>query len=109
MKRMMAVSLAGMVGNGPGRYFADHRVAYGLSLAGAAGTAGYAAVRALRATGTKRVPWTALAVLEGAITVGVVGVRRAAVGGHRSHGERGRGRRRLGGHVHHRHDLAGVM
>jgi hypothetical protein len=77
MKRMMAVGLAGMVGNGPGRYFADHPVAYGLSVAGAAGTAGYAAVRALRATGTKRVPWTALAVLEGVITVGVVGVRRA--------------------------------
>ncbi len=74
--------------SGPGQYFAAHPAAYRLSLAGAGGTALYAAMRTLRTPGPRRVPWLALAVLEAAITCGIVCARRAAtpataVTGHR--------------------------
>jgi hypothetical protein len=56
----------------PGRYFADHRTRYLVSLAGSGGTALYATWRAYRCAGIRRVPWLALAVLEAAIAVGIV-------------------------------------
>lgn len=64
---------------GPGRFFADHPVVYGLSLAGSTGTAAYAAVRALGATDARRVSWAALALLEAAITAGIMKARNSAV------------------------------
>jgi hypothetical protein len=61
--------------NGPGRYFADHPIVYRLSLAGAAG---YATLRAVWTPGRRRLPWIALAVLEAAITIGIVNARQTA-------------------------------
>lgn len=55
--------------NGPGTYVAGHPAVYRLSLADAAGTALYATLRAVRTPGLRRVPWTAVAVLEAAITL----------------------------------------
>lgn len=63
---------------GPGTYFAGHPVGFRLSLAGAAGTALYATLRAVRTPGLRRVPWTALAIVEAAITLGIMNARRAA-------------------------------
>jgi hypothetical protein len=60
---------------GPGRYLADHPAIYRLSLAGSTATAAYAAVRARRAP-SARIPWTALALLEAAITAGIMNARR---------------------------------
>lgn len=57
---------------GPGRYFADHRAMYRLSIVGSAGTAGYATYRAVRVAGRRRRQWIALAILEAAITAGLV-------------------------------------
>jgi hypothetical protein len=57
---------------GPGQYFAQHPVAYGLSVAGSTFATAYAAVRAANATGARRVPWLAMAVLEAAITAGII-------------------------------------
>jgi hypothetical protein len=67
-----------MAAGGPGRFFADHPILYRLSLAGSTGTAGYAAIRALRARGTRRIPWIALALLEATIAVGIMDQRRQA-------------------------------
>jgi len=62
---------AGTTTGGPGRYFVEHPALYRASLAGSGGTALYAAWRAGRAVGARRVPWAALAVLEGAIAAGI--------------------------------------
>ncbi len=64
---------------GPGRFFAEHPAVYQLSLAGAIGTAGYAAARASGARGGRRIPWAALGLLEVGIATGIVSVRRAAL------------------------------
>jgi hypothetical protein len=64
--------------NGPGRYFARHPTVYRLSLAGAAGTALYATLGAVRTPSVRRLPWTALAILEAAITIGIINARRTA-------------------------------
>jgi hypothetical protein len=64
--------------NGPGRYLARHPTVYRLSLAGAAGTALYATLGAVRTPGVRRLPWTALAILEAAITIGIINARRTA-------------------------------
>ncbi len=53
-----------------------HPAIYRLSLAGSTTTAAYAAVRARRAPSARRIPWTALALLEAAITAGMMNARR---------------------------------
>jgi hypothetical protein len=62
----------------PGRYFVDHPAVYGLSLTGAGGIAGYAAFRACRHAEVRAFRWIGLAVLQVAITVGIVSVGRRA-------------------------------
>ena len=69
---------------GPGPFFAGHPALYRLALAGAAATATYAAVRAVRANGAHRVPWLALAATQAAITAGIVTERNAAAHSTRS-------------------------
>jgi hypothetical protein len=71
-------SKARVSARGPGRVFADHSRVYWLSLAGSGGACAYALVRAARARDRRR-PWAALALLESAITVGIVRARRSAV------------------------------
>ena len=61
--------------SGPGRYFANHPAVYRVSLAGSAGTTLYAVWRTMRATGARRVSWVSLALLEAAITAGVIHAR----------------------------------
>lgn len=57
---------------GPGRFFVNHPGLYGMSVAAAAGTAMYAAVRSAREVGRRRLPWVALAVVEAGISAGMV-------------------------------------
>jgi hypothetical protein len=64
--------------SGPGGYFLRHPIAYRVSLAGSAGTALYAAVRAMQAHRTRRMGWTALAALETTITIGIARTRARA-------------------------------
>jgi hypothetical protein len=58
--------------NGPGDFFAVHRAAYVLSIAGALGASVAMVVRAVRAGGTDRLAWAALALLEVAIAGGIM-------------------------------------
>jgi hypothetical protein len=67
----------GATRDGPGRFFASHPALYRVSVAAAAGTAGYAGVRSVRAAGARRLPWIALAVLEAGIAAGMVHAARA--------------------------------
>jgi hypothetical protein len=68
---------AGMDARGPGAFFCDHPGLYALSLAGAFGTAGYAAVEARKAE-SGRARWWALAGLIAAQAVGMAASRRRA-------------------------------
>jgi hypothetical protein len=61
--------------NGPGRYFANHPAVYRMSLAGSAGTTLYAVWRSVRTAGARRWPWIAVALLEAAITAGMIAGR----------------------------------
>ncbi len=58
--------------NGPGRYFANHPAVYRMSLTGSAGTTLYAVWRSTRSAGTRRAAWITLALLEAAITAGMI-------------------------------------
>ena len=60
---------------GPGSYFTDHPAMYRISLVGSAGTAVYATLRAIRTPGIRRLHWVWLAILEAAITIGIVNSR----------------------------------
>jgi hypothetical protein len=62
--------------SGPGRYFADHPAVYRISVVGSGGVALYAASRAVRAAGARRASWMALALLETAITAGMMQARQ---------------------------------
>jgi len=64
--------------DGPGRYFAEHPVAWALSLAGASAAVSIFATRAAFARGPRRLGWIALFVLEVAIFIGIVVVREDA-------------------------------
>jgi hypothetical protein len=68
---------AGMNARGPGAFFCDHPGLYALSLAGALGTAGYAAVEARNAE-SGRTRWWALAGLTATQAVGMAASRRRA-------------------------------
>jgi hypothetical protein len=61
---------------GPVRYLAEHPALHALSLLGAAGAAGAFALRAARATGTRRLGWAALAALELGVVAGILAVPR---------------------------------
>lgn len=63
---------------GPGAFFRDHPGAFVASLAGALGTAAYAAVGARRADEGRAVRWWALAALTTAQAVGIASARRRA-------------------------------
>lgn len=63
---------------GPGRFFAGHPTAFRLSLAGSSGASAYALIRARSPRSTRRLPWAAMALLEAAITVGIVRARNSA-------------------------------
>jgi hypothetical protein len=66
-----------MDARGPGSFFCDHPGRYALSLAGALGTAGYAAVQARKAE-SGRTRWWALAGLTATQAVGMAASRRRA-------------------------------
>jgi hypothetical protein len=78
-------------GDGPARYFADHPLAYGLSLAGSAGTALYALAVATRPGHRRRVMWLALGAHCLAQFAGIVAatelVRRQVHAGQAHHGQ----------------------
>ena len=59
-------------------FFRDHGVAYALSLAGALGTAGYAATKARRVGPEQTLWWWALAGLTLAQAIGIAAVRQRA-------------------------------
>jgi len=63
---------------GPARYFAEHPVAYALSLAGASAAVSLFATRAACTRGSRRIGWIALFALEAAIFIGIVVVREEA-------------------------------
>jgi hypothetical protein len=67
-----------MSARGPGTFFRDHLGLYALSLAGALGTAGYAAVEARKAEPGRAPPWWALAALTATQAVGMAASRRRA-------------------------------
>jgi hypothetical protein len=60
---------------GPPRYLAEHPIAWALSLAGATGAAAAMTARAARAHGSRRCGWTALALLELGIALGILRLR----------------------------------
>jgi hypothetical protein len=61
---------------GPAEFLVDHPSLYALSLLGAAGATAALAARAARADGLRRLGWSALAVLELGITLGILDLRR---------------------------------
>lgn len=67
-----AARLRGASVDGPARYFADHPLAYGLALAGSAGTALYALAIAARPGRPHRVMWLALGANCAAQAVGII-------------------------------------
>jgi hypothetical protein len=71
----MSVFDAQPAATGPGRFFATHPALYRLSLAGSSGAATYALMRFGSPRGDRRRLWAAMAVLEAAITVGIVRAR----------------------------------
>lgn len=73
---------------GPARYFAEHPVAYALSLAGASAAVSIFATRAACSRGSRRLGWIALFALEAAIFIGIVVVREEAVRALRLEGSR---------------------
>lgn len=62
---------------GPGKYLVGHPVAYAASLVGASWAAAIFATRAGHSRGAKRIGWAALAVLELAIFLGILSLRRS--------------------------------
>jgi hypothetical protein len=75
----MPVFDAQLTAIGPGRLFASHPAAYWLSLAGSSSASAYALVRLGSPRGDRRPLWAAMAVLEAAITVGIVRTRSSAM------------------------------
>jgi hypothetical protein len=73
-----------MSARGPGAFFCEHPGLYALGLAGALGTAGYAAVNARKAEAGPAPGWWALAGLTATQAVGMAASRRRA----RTAGER---------------------
>lgn len=63
---------------GPARYFAEHPVAWALSLAGSSAAVSIFATRAATARGARRLGWIALFALEAAIFIGIVVIREDA-------------------------------
>jgi hypothetical protein len=56
---------------GPARFFSDHPVLHAVSLSGAGSATVLFALRAARSRGARRLGWSALALLEFAIVVGM--------------------------------------
>jgi hypothetical protein len=73
---------------GPARYFAEHPLAYALSLAGASAAVSIFATRAAYARGPRRLGWIALFALEAAIFIGIVVVREEAHRAQQAEGSR---------------------
>jgi hypothetical protein len=67
-----------MTAQGPGAFFRDHPGLYALSLAGALGTASYAAVAARKAEPDRAPGWWALVGLTATQAVGLAAARRRA-------------------------------
>ena len=64
---------------GPGEFFAEHPGLYAAALAGAAGAGVAFAARALRASGQRRLGWSALAALQVVQVAGIVKARAGVV------------------------------
>jgi hypothetical protein len=64
---------------GPGEFFAEHPGLYAAALAGAAGAGVALAAKALRASGPRRLGWSALAALQVVQVAGIVKARAGAV------------------------------
>jgi hypothetical protein len=73
---------------GPARYFAEHPLAYALSLAGASAAVSIFATRAAYSRGPRRLGWIALFALEAAIFIGIVVVREEALRALQTEGSR---------------------
>lgn len=65
---------------GPPRYLSEHPAALALALSGAGTAAGVFATRAARTSGAKRFGWALLTLLQFAIFIGILSLRRPRTG-----------------------------
>lgn len=63
---------------GPGEFFANHPLAYVLSLSGAGAAVGLFATRAATSRGLERLGWALLSALEAIIFIGIIVVTEEA-------------------------------